>query len=100
MSIIVNGRGIPDKGCMNCHYRTGKYCGIKTENDYVYDNVFTYTRPKDCPITELVCCKDCKHWQLEVEACFVHVQSSEDADSIILNMQADDFCSKGERKEE
>jgi len=60
MSIIVNGRGIPDKGCMNCHYRTGKYCGIKTENDYVYDNVFTYTRPKDCPITELVCCTHSK----------------------------------------
>lgn len=50
--------------------------------------------------TDVVRCRYCKHWEWKYEACFVHVQNSEDVDSIILNMQADDFCSKGERKEE
>lgn len=50
--------------------------------------------------TEVVRCRYCKHWYCEYESCFVHVQSSEDYNSIILNMHADDFCSRGERKEE
>ena len=42
-------------------------------------------------------CKDCKHWQYE--SCFVESEEG-DADSIILDRFAFDFCSRAERKEE
>ena len=47
--------------------------------------------------TELIRCKDCKHWQYE--SCFVESEEC-DADSIILDRFAFDFCSRAERKEE
>ena len=46
---------------------------------------------------ELTRCKDCKHWQYE--SCFVESEEG-DADSIILDRFAFDFCSRAERKEE
>lgn len=42
-------------------------------------------------------CKDCKHWQYE--SCFVESEEC-DAESIILDRFAFDFCSRAERKEE
>ena len=46
---------------------------------------------------ELIRCKDCKHWQYD--SCFVESEEG-DADSIILDRFAFDFCSRAERKEE
>ena len=46
---------------------------------------------------ELIRCKDCKHWQYE--SCFVESEEC-DADSIILDRFAFDFCSRAERKGE
>ena len=40
-------------------------------------------------------CKDCKHWQYE--SCFVESEEG-DADSIILDRFAFDFCSRAERR--
>lgn len=45
--------------------------------------------------TELIRCKDCKHWQYE--SCFVDSEEG-DADSIILDRFAFDFCSRAERR--
>lgn len=42
-------------------------------------------------------CKDCKHWQYD--SCFVDSEEG-DAESIILDRFAFDFCSRAERKEE
>ena len=42
-------------------------------------------------------CKDCKHWQYD--SCFVD-SAEGDAESIILDRFAFDFCSRAERKEE
>lgn len=46
-------------------------------------------------ITELIRCKDCKHWQYE--SCFAESEEG-DADSIILDRFAFDFCSRAERR--
>lgn len=46
---------------------------------------------------ELIRCKDCKHW--EYESCFVDSEEG-DADNIILDRFAFDFCSRAERKSE
>lgn len=40
-------------------------------------------------------CKDCKHWQYE--SCFVESEEG-DAESIILDRFAFDFCSRAERR--
>ena len=48
--------------------------------------------------SELLRCKDCKHWY--DEACFVDSHSREEADRIILDRFEMDFCSRAERKEE
>ena len=47
------------------------------------------------PVTELIRCKDCKHWQYD--SCFVESEEG-DADSIILDRFAFDFCSRAERR--
>lgn len=46
-------------------------------------------------VIKVVYCKDCKHWQYE--SCFVESEEG-DADSIILDRFAFDFCSRAERR--
>ena len=48
-------------------------------------------------LREVIRCKDCKYWQYN--SCFVESEEG-DADSIILNRFAFDFCSRAERREE
>ena len=45
---------------------------------------------------KVIRCKDCKYWQYE--SCFVDSEEG-DAESIILDRFAFDFCSRAERKE-
>ena len=55
---------------------------------------------EDAPTVDavpVIRCKDCKHWQYE--SCFVESEEG-DADSIILDRFAFDFCSRAERREE
>ena len=49
------------------------------------------------PVRELIRCKDCKYWQYE--SCFVDSEEG-DAESIILDRFAFDFCSRAERRTE
>ena len=44
---------------------------------------------------KIIRCKDCKYWQYE--SCFVDSEEG-DAESIILDRFAFDFCSRAERK--
>lgn len=48
-------------------------------------------------VGELIRCKECKHWQYE--SCFVDSEEG-DAESIISDRFAFDFCSKAERKDD
>ena len=48
-------------------------------------------------VIQVIRCKDCKHWQYE--SCFVDSEEG-DAESIISDRFAFDFCSRAERKEE
>ena len=61
---------------------------------------YQYNRVMCAPTVDavpVIRCKDCKHWQYE--SCFVESEEG-DADSIILDRFAFDFCSRAERKEE
>ena len=61
MSVLVKGWSIPTDGCCGCYFRTGKYCGILSKNERVLEYAERFTRPDNCPLTELIRCKDCTH---------------------------------------
>ena len=61
--------------------------------EYMVKDMTGEFEDKDYP--ELIRCKDCKHWQYE--SCFVESEEC-DADSIILDRFAFDFCSRAERR--
>ena len=61
---------------------------------------YQYHRVANAPTVDavpVIRCKDCKHWQYE--SCFVDSEEG-DAESIISDRFAFDFCSRAERKEE
>lgn len=63
------------------------YCGA----DYVgIDNVFK--KRDNCPLTEIVTCKDCKHWHDD------GIMTTCDK-NIGHGFPKDHFCSDGERRE-
>ena len=53
MSVLVKGWSIPTNGCCDCHFRTGKYCGILDKNERVLEHAERYTRPSNCPLVEV-----------------------------------------------
>ena len=63
MSVLVKGWSIPTDGCCGCYFRTGKYCGILSKNERVLEYAERFTRPDNCPLTELIRCKDCQHYR-------------------------------------
>ena len=69
MSVLVKGWSIPTDGCCSCYFRTGKYCGILSKNERVLEYAERFTRPDNCPLTELIQCKDCKHRDPEDKKC-------------------------------
>lgn len=91
MSVLVKGWSIPTDGCCGCYFRTGKYCGILSKNERVLEYAERFTRPDNCPLTELIRCKDCKY------------RDEENANCTRLRkdwyVQSNSFCSWAEPKE-
>lgn len=52
----------------------------------------------DCPLVEIVTCKDCKYWDKEEGYCKPSSGTIEWADYIVRT-SADSFCESGERRE-
>lgn len=84
--IVIKGMKMPKK-CVECpmYQQSGinVYCGA----DYVgIDNVY---KRNNCPLVEIVTCKDCKHWDTEDTHC-MHINNFTDKDF---------YCADGERRE-
>ncbi len=94
MSIMVDGIGLPRNGCIGCYFRTAKYCGLKESNDYVWNYAEKGTRPDDCPITELIRCKDCAHYQESYVGPFYECDLDDSY------REENDYCSNAKGKEE
>ena len=77
------------KGCVDCPVND-MVCELWTE----VDNIKTHTH-KDCPLIDIVRCKDCKYFISPYENLI-------DADGLCDNMQVvmdkTDYCSHGERR--
>lgn len=81
MGIYIKGMKMPS-GCLNCYF--AHYSSLYDEFKYYCDitgklvgnwsdRKFAEHRHMDCPLveekTELVRCKDCKHWNGETHGC-------------------------------
>lgn len=87
MSVIVKNMGMP-KNCYDCPLLDNEYGICNILRIVVYDYV-----PKDCPLVEVVHCKDCRHHEDEAPGMVYcpHIVSGW--------VSNDFFCKDGERKE-
>ena len=82
-------------GVYNPNMKMPKNCTecleFKDDCDYYWDYYCTHkSRPNDCPLIEIIICKECKHWERD-EECKI--------DSFWEKFtKLTDFCSYGERR--
>lgn len=74
----------------NCVHDNGEYCEVFSDKE-VRQPCFETPICED--YKEIVHCKDCKYWDYDTDVGFC--TRTEDCD-----WKADDFCSKGERKDD
>lgn len=87
MIAIKSMKNIP-KSCIECELlKHGGFCYYKNPTYELNSRDILDERPSDCPLVEIVTCKDCKY-------CY---ENSCDFDGWGVN--DDYFCAKGERKE-
>lgn len=100
MSVIVNGMKMPDC-CGSCplleydDYATGKEHHCNALNVAMSWDDLPEGRRKDCPLTELIRCKDCIYFTPEKSGEHWNVCRFYDAPKT-----ADGYCNDAERKEE
>lgn len=88
---MIAVKGEMPKTCAECQfgcitYNNNRKCKI---SESCYTVIFTSKeRPADCPLVEIVTCKDCKH----------NYEDTCDIDG--LGVCDDYFCANGKRKEE
>ena len=95
MNVIVKGMKMPDC-CGECELNDsdddGIYCTV-LEVFMRFDEL-PKGRRSDCPLAELIRCKDCKYYRHEIDMCDEPHSTAHDV------VHEDDFCSKAKRKEE
>ena len=93
--VAIKGMKMPEN-CMECPLFDGEYgdCNIigETKADA------TEERAENCPLVEIVTCKDCKYWDKEEGYCKPSSGTIEWVDYIVCT-SADSFCESAERRE-
>jgi hypothetical protein len=108
--IAIKGMEMPDS-CYDCHFAVdeetndyGSFCKCGILEDYETINLLEHSKHHNCPLVEIVTCKDCKHrkkvhpdWKHDkkAEVYFCTLQS----DEYCYEVKDDYFCKDGERKE-
>lgn len=101
--VAIKEMNIP-KRCEEC-----KFCSQQKTNDYgsfgecllqkdKRVSCLVWSRDDDCPLVEIVTCKDCKYWDKEEGYCKPSFGTIEWADYIVRT-SADSFCESAERRE-
>lgn len=100
MNVIVKGMKMPDccGGCeLNDSDDDGIYCTV-LEVFMRFDEL-PKGRRSDCPLTELILCKDCKYYERADKRSFY--RGYDCLNGRIASIVPDkDYCSRAERKEE
>jgi hypothetical protein len=97
--VAVKGMEMP-KSCWHCNFcydNKGYYCAINN-NFLAYSivDIPSDERPSDCPLVEVVTCKDCRHCFIDEDGHGYHCEKS---DTERIPTCADFYCVHGERRE-
>lgn len=100
--VAIKGMEMP-KSCWKCNFclnKDGYYCAISSEllADEAVD-IPDESRPSDCPLTEIVTCKDCKNWLKGVNTQMSDYKEYNFCPMVDFNTSEDFYCAAGERKE-
>ena len=93
MSVIVKGMEMP-KYCYDCPLQDGETGICNILGTTVYDI------PKECPLVEVVRCKDCDNWTDENGREGLCQVWSDFEDAHYRYTPKDGYCSEGEKREE
>ena len=96
MGVYIPNMSKP-KDCYLCEFTNGYECWSNGEPWFDVKEAYAKgTLSPNCPITEidLVRCKDCKHYDTESRT----FPCCTDIFGAVRYMEADGFCSKGERR--
>lgn len=94
MSIIIEDMIMP-KSCVACPFEHNGDCyGGKSKLIMDIED-FNYYRHPNCPLKEVVRCKDCKWWHTDGVCKMLSSNHYP-----VVYMEADDFCARGKRKDE
>lgn len=58
---IKSMKNMPNK-CVECGLKSGGYCYHKNPPYNLSESDLLEEKPNDCPLVEIVTCKDCKNW--------------------------------------
>lgn len=94
--IAIKGMKMP-KSCMDCDFRKSDpfssevYCNKLSCNENII--IYEDERLGNCPLVEIVTCKDCKHCVMTEVGCYCdrHIHR--------LNTHIDKYCADAERRE-
>ena len=92
--IAVKDMQMP-KCCIHCQVFDGEYgiCNIIGDEP---EADLAKGRPEDCPLVEIITCKNCKHrWKIKDDYGYEGRTFCECTDQVVDD---DGFCSKGERR--
>ena len=70
--IAIKGMDKIPMSCVECELKSGSYCYHKKPPYNLSESDFLREKPKDCPLVEIVTCKDCavkQYDQSESEEC-------------------------------
>ncbi len=86
--IAIKGKKIP-KNCVECH-NLGLQWALGCQ--FIYSGCANCGRHPDCPLVEIVTCKDCKYWKDNgiITTCEKNIGNG---------FPRDYFCASGKRKE-
>lgn len=99
MIAIKSIKNIP-KSCILCNLlEHGGYCYYKNPPYELNSRDILDERPKDCPLVEVVTCKDCKHWVKDLTSRVPDDKEYHFCPMIDFNTSEDYYCADAERKE-
>lgn len=95
MIAIKNMKNIPNR-CAECGLKSGGYCYHKKPPYNLSEFELLNEKSKDCPLVEIVTCKDCKYYFIDEDG---HGYHCEGRDTERMPTCADWYCIHAERRE-
>lgn len=101
--IAIKGAEMP-KHCMTCQFHNQMYnrCNIghfETGAKFIKGNDKWNFKHPNCPLVEIVTCKDCKHWNKELTPRVPDNKEYHFCPMMDCNTSEDFYCADGERRE-